>query len=150
MSTSPTPSDMLKPAAIAGIVGGVLSSIPVINFLNCLFCLWIQLAGAGAVWLHLKDHEGSVSGGSAATIGAITGAIAGLVGGLLNLVLNAVLMEVLNEFMAQSGVDLPADVTGQMAAQSLVTVPIMMVLYAAFAALGGFLGLTFLSPDRRA
>ena len=141
---------MLKPAAIAGIVGGVLSAIPVVNFFNCVFCLWIQLAGAGAVWLYLKDHEGSVSEGSAATIGAITGAIAGLVSGLLNLVLNALIWTAVTETMAQSGMDLPPEFVGQATGQGLITLPIMIVLYAAFAALGGFLGLTFLFPDRRA
>ena len=78
-----------RPALIAGAVGGLVSSIPVINFANCC-CLWIVLTVIWAAYMYKKDN-GYVDIGPGAALGAITGGIAGFVSGFLSLGFQAIL-----------------------------------------------------------
>jgi len=77
-----------RPALIAGTVGGLVSSIPVINFANCC-CLWIVLTVIWAAYMYKKDN-GYVDIGPGAALGAITGGIAGFVSGFLSLGFQAI------------------------------------------------------------
>ena len=77
-------SQLFKTALIGGIVGGILSGIPFLNFLNCCFCL-LNVAGAVlATHLYLRNSETKISTGEAAMLGAISGFISGLVASILN------------------------------------------------------------------
>ena len=61
----------IKGVLAGGIVGGLLSAIPFVNWGNCLCCLWIILAGAIASTVHVKSSTEGVS----KTDGTITGLI---------------------------------------------------------------------------
>jgi hypothetical protein len=76
-------TNKLKPAVIGGVVVGLLSTIPFVNFVNACCCLWAILGGALASYLYIKSSETPVRGGD----GAILGALAGVVGGLIYIVL---------------------------------------------------------------
>ena len=77
-----------KPALVAGIVGGIISAIPVVNFLNCC-CLWIIAAIIWSAWMY-KNEYGYLDIGPGAALGALTGAIMGLVSGFLNIMVWAI------------------------------------------------------------
>src|SRR5688500_19988055 len=72
----------VKPAVIGGVVLGLLSAIPFVNFVNACCCLWAILGGLLASYLYVKNSPTPVNAGD----GAIVGAIAGVVGGLISLI----------------------------------------------------------------
>src|SRR5262245_25301419 len=80
----------LQSAAIGGAIGGVLSSIPFINVLNC--CCLLNIIGAViAVGSYLRSHPGeNITGGDATLCGVIAGAIAGVISTLLGVVYNII------------------------------------------------------------
>jgi hypothetical protein len=73
----------IKPAVIGGVLLGLLSSIPFINWVNACCCLWAILGGILASYLYVKNSPTPASAGD----GAILGAIAGVVGGLISLII---------------------------------------------------------------
>lgn len=73
-------NNKIKPALIGGLVAGVLSVIPFVNFCACL---WSIGGGFLAGYLFIKDSAEPVSLGN----GAVTGLLAGAVAGLLRLVI---------------------------------------------------------------
>lgn len=70
----------LKPAVLGGLVVGILSAIP---FVNYCCCLWAIGGGLLAGMLYIKASPVRVTTGD----GAVLGALAGVVGGAIYLVL---------------------------------------------------------------
>jgi hypothetical protein len=98
----------MKPALLGGLVVGLLSAIPILNY--CC-CIWGIGGGALAGFLYIKDSPMPVRPGD----GAIIGALAGVVGGLLYLMVGVPIAyffsaAAMEEAFARSGVQLP--VTG--------------------------------------
>jgi hypothetical protein len=75
-------NDKIKPAAIGGVLLGLLSVIPIVNWVNFCCCLWAIVGGALAAQLYIKNSPTPVSVGE----GAMLGAIAGVIGGVISLV----------------------------------------------------------------
>jgi hypothetical protein len=75
------------PALIAGAAAGVLSGIP---FINCLCCLWIIGGGVLAAHLLAKNTPGPLTGGDGAIVGALTGIAAAVVDSVISLPLRGV------------------------------------------------------------
>lgn len=101
-----TDSRMLKPALIGGILLGVLSSLPLINFFNCLCCAWVIAGGVVAAYQYVKDSPVSVSLGGGVAVGLFAGAIGAVVTGLFSIPLHLMtggggIMEQLKETMDQ-------------------------------------------------
>ena len=80
-----TDSRMLKPALIGGVLLGVLSSLPLINFFNCLCCAWVITGGVLAAYQYVKDSPVSVSLGGGISVGLLAGAIGAVVTGLFSI-----------------------------------------------------------------
>src|SRR5262245_19190628 len=61
---------LLKTAFIGGVIGGVLSIIPILEYANCCFCL-LNMIGAGlGVVIYLKRHPGeNITNGDALASG---------------------------------------------------------------------------------
>lgn len=72
-------------ALIAGLVMALLSNIPVLNFLNCILCMWVWLSGILAVFIYrrMSAANPALSVGQGAGLGAVTGIFGGLIGALL-------------------------------------------------------------------
>jgi len=70
----------LKPALLGGLVVGLLSAIPILNY--CC-CIWGIGGGGLAGFLYIKDSPAPVRPGD----GVLIGALAGLIGGLLYLII---------------------------------------------------------------
>ncbi len=76
-------NNKLKPAIIGGVVVGLLSAIPFVNFVNVCCCLWAILGGALAAHLYIKASPTPVKTGD----GAVLGLLAGVVGAVIYIVI---------------------------------------------------------------
>ncbi len=127
---------MLKPMLIGGVVGGILSSIPIISCLNCCCLLY---AGSGAITAYLLTQKTiSLEMDDYALAGAGSGAIAGLINGILSLFISTAINASL-----MSMIGMPSDMASQQMASSMVGgiigIPIAIVLGAVFGAVGAII-----------
>src|SRR2546423_14961206 len=74
-----------KAALIGGVVAGLLSAIPVVNY--CC-CLWAIGGGILAVYLYVKGTSATVTPGGGASLGAVAGGIAAAIYLVISLPLN--------------------------------------------------------------
>jgi hypothetical protein len=139
---------MFGPALIAGAIGGVLSGIP---FLNCLCCLWIIGGAMLASYLLAKDSPVSLTAGDGAIVGIFTGIVAAVVDALISIPLHAVNSEVarrLMERLAQYAENMPSGwnawlekgAGGVTLSMFFIGLLFSAVVFAAFGALGGIIG----------
>jgi hypothetical protein len=127
-------NNKLKPALLGGLIVGVLSAIP---FINYCCCIWSIGGGALAAYLYIKSSPVPVSMGD----GAMTGALAGVVGGIIYLILGlpiAILfgMAAMTDQLNRSGVQLPFSGVLLMVVAGIVGAIILALL----ATLGGVIG----------
>jgi hypothetical protein len=73
----------LTPALLAGVVLGVLSSLPIVSAGNCCCGLWFVATGVLAAWLMQQNQPVAITPGD--------GALAGLVAGVTGTVVWAIL-----------------------------------------------------------
>ena len=137
---------------LGAVFSGVLSSIPLLSCLNLFFCL-LNIAGiALAMMLYFKANPADkISNGEAALFGTVAGAGAGLIAGLLGLLLSFLLAGVMTKLTATFASHFPPQFAQQMATQgamSIIMIPVQVLLFAGFGALGGFLSLTLFFKDK--
>lgn len=77
-------SRFFQPALFGGLVGGVLSSLPIVSAGNVCCCLWVVAGGLTASYLLQQNQPTPIS----AADGAIAGLLAGVVGAFVQLVLS--------------------------------------------------------------
>jgi hypothetical protein len=135
-----------KPGLLGGLIGGVLSSIPLLNLLNACFCLLIMVGAAAAVFFYLKDNPNErLGGGDAAMCGGIAGAVAGVIAGLLGMILSLTIGTALSGLTGR----LPgASSLAFSGIAAVVAIPIYAIMYGGMGALGGFLSMQVFFKDR--
>lgn len=139
----------LKPALIGGVVLGLLSAIPFVNFVNVCCCLWAILGGVLASFLYIKSSPVPVSVGD----GAILGAMAGVVGAIISIIIGIPLSLLTGNAMASLMVGILQNVdpaqaelmrqqlqAGQSIVSVIVNALIIAVLLVIFSTIGGLLG----------
>jgi hypothetical protein len=141
---------LLSKIAIGGVIGGILSSIPLLSILNCCFCV-LNLVGVGiGMGLHFKSNPNDkMSVGEAAGFGALTGAAAGLIASVLGILIT---------FVAGAAIialadTLPRDVgkmVGQSAANGVMTILIYPPVFAVTGALGAVVCLVAIFKSNKA
>lgn len=148
-------TNKFQPALIGGIVLGLLSSIPFVNIGNVLCCMWVVLGGALAVYLYIKKSPVPVQIGEGALVGAIAGAIGSVVGIVVGIPLNIMtgnaLGRLLLEWAAKMNPEqgepalreferqINAPFFDQLAASINVFTIVGILVYVAFATLGGLI-----------
>jgi hypothetical protein len=75
---------MLKPALTGGVLLGILSALPIINFFNCVCCAWVIGGGVLAAYMYVKDSPVPVTLGRGVGLGLATGLIGTIVCGLFS------------------------------------------------------------------
>lgn len=144
-------NNKVKPAVIGGVVLGLLSAIPFVNWVNFCCCLWAILGGLLASYLYVKNSPVPANAGD----GAIVGAIAGAIGAVIALVVGIPLAIVSGGAMREMMIQLMANIDPrqaelfrtQMEAQGegiagiIVQSLIGAVLLLVFAVLGGLVGI---------
>jgi hypothetical protein len=71
-----------KPALIAGVVMGILSSLPLAG---CLCCVWTIAGGVLASYLYVKDSPVQVKLGRGVQLGLLTGFVGAIIIGLFSI-----------------------------------------------------------------
>ena len=126
-------NNKLKPALLGGLIVGVLSAIP---FINYCCCIWSIGGGLLAGFLYIKSSPTPVSIGD----GAMTGGLAGVVGGIIYFIIGLPLALLFGaaaatEQLTRSGVDIPVGGVVLM----IITCFIGAIFLAVLATLGGLL-----------
>ena len=141
-------NNKLKPALIGGVVLGLLSVIPFINWVNFCCCLWAILGGMLASYLYIKNSPTPTTAGD----GALVGVFAGLVGGAIaivigipvSLLIGTAVNEILLRLVENANPGQAEMMRAQMAAQSIASAIgrgiIGAILLFVFAIIGGLLG----------
>lgn len=132
-------------ALIAGVVIGVLGNLPVLNLINCIFCLWVWVGGILSVYLYHRFQQGGLD--LTALQGAGLGAVSGIIGALVGVVVYAltsfISMPLFNSLARAFQVegDLPFQ-TGEpwaLIASAFFFLTIDAILYPIFGAIGGLI-----------
>ena len=142
-------ASLTQPALIGGLVGGVLSALPLIAGGNLCCCLWIVSGGAVAAYLLQQNQSLPI----AASDGALVGLLAGVAGAFVYLVLSIpinilmapmerVLFERLSETMSSMSPEFREYARGSVSSGAALVLGfvLMLVLGAIFSTLGGMLG----------
>jgi hypothetical protein len=139
----------VKTAVIGGVIGGVLSAIPLVKMLNCCFCLLNMGGAAIGLSLYLKEHpEEKISNGDAAVSGALSGVVAGLITGVVSFVLYLVVGPALMQAYKNLPSDVRAPLIALFAGGGVTSIVVTPFFYGAFGALGGFLSMQVMFKDR--
>jgi len=151
--TSPNFERFVKPAAIGGVIGGIASSIPVLNMLNMCFCLLIMVGAVAAVFMFLNEHsQEQLADTDGAIIGAMAGGIAGVIATVLNWTVGWALASVLAGIYTSLYGLLPGPMLSVMSigfGRGILMIPVNIAINVAFGALAGFLSLQLFFKDRR-
>jgi hypothetical protein len=136
-ANAPRFSRFTKHIILGSVFAGVLCSIPVLGLLNCLFCL-LNISGIFlALWMYLRANpEDSVSGSEAAGFGAIAGAGAGLICGAAQLLFSGAMLASLMDEIPNA-----KEAQAALAVIGVMLIPLLMMLFAGFGALGVMLGM---------
>ncbi|SRR6266404_3489562 len=127
-------NNKLKAALLGGLVVGLLSAIP---FVNYCCCIWGIGGGALAAYLYIKDSALPVRPGD----GAMVGGLAGIVGAIIYLVIGvpiAYLMgaAAMEDAFARSGINLPLSGALLFLVSGLLGAVVLVIL----SVLGGLIG----------
>lgn len=143
-------NNKVKPALIGGVVLGILSVIPFVNFVNLCCCLWAILGGMLATYLYVKNSPTPATAGD----GAILGALAGLIGAVISLILGIPISLLMGSTMRNLLVSLLENINPEQAhmmrvqmeagasvAGAIVNGLILAVLLFVFSIIGGLIGI---------
>jgi hypothetical protein len=72
-------TDRNHPALIGGLIVGILSTLPVVNVGNLIFCMWALLGGAVAVRLYIQKSPKRVTHAEATRVAGLAGVIGAVI-----------------------------------------------------------------------
>lgn len=141
---------MLVPALIGGAVAGILTGIPLIN---CLCCLWIIGGAILASYILVKDSPVALSAGDGAIVGVFSGIVAAVADALISMPfehLNQEFAKRIMEWVSDFAQEFPSGWEswlgkefGQKSPFSfMMDLVISAVIFAALGALGGIIGIS--------
>jgi len=136
--------EMVKPILIGGIIGGVLSSVPLIGCLKCCCCLLYVLSGVITAYLMSKEFDPSDR--DYLISGALSGCIAGFVNWVLDILITFIQYGTMVPFMANY---YTSEYMNMMIIEGIITlmtliliilsIPLYMIMGAIFGSVGGML-----------
>ncbi len=145
----------MRAVLTGGVVLGLLSAIPPISFANVCCCVWVLGGGLLAAHLYVRRSQTPVMLGQGAELGALAGVVGTLVAHAIGIPLGLILSDSLNEFMVKAFENLNPQAAEEMRRQVeiargqsfvqklpviLVSAAFNSIIYIAFGALGGLLG----------
>lgn len=78
-ASTTTSSGYLQPALLGGLVGGVLSALPVVSAGNVCCCLWVVTGGLVAAYFLQQNRPTPITAADGALVGLLAGAIGAFV-----------------------------------------------------------------------
>jgi hypothetical protein len=148
-------SEKMRAALIGGVTLGLLSAIPPISLANVCCCVWVLGGGALAAYQYVRRSPTPVLLGQGAELGALAGVVGTIVSHSIGIPLGLILGDTFNEFLVrafenfnpQAGEEMRRQVQLAQAQTFVQKLPVILgtavfntVIYIAFAALGGLLG----------
>jgi hypothetical protein len=142
-------ASLTQPALIGGLVGGVLSALPLIAAGNLCCCLWIVSGGAVAAYVLQQNQSLPIAPGDGALVGLLAGVIGAFVYVVLSIPINflvapmdRVLLQRLGETMGNMPPEFRQYAAASMSAgvRMVLGFVLMLVLGAIFSTIGGWLG----------
>jgi uncharacterized membrane protein YeaQ/YmgE (transglycosylase-associated protein family) len=139
---------------------GVLSAIPLINYVNACCCLWAQGGGALAAWLLNKQRPGGLKYSDGALGGVLSGLIGAVVATIINIPIQMMLMtpEAVEAFRTQlQQANMPPEAVEMISrfmqpgfnpSTTLIFLLLNMVTLGLFAMIGGIIGAAILNRKR--
>lgn len=145
--------DFLKPALMGGGALGLLSGIPVVN---CLCCLWVLGGGGLASWQLDKQRPGTLTYGDGALVGGLSGLIGGIVATIMGIPFMLMMTpERMIGFIERFVPSLPPEARQQImegfklsASGVLIQLVMNVVLFGVFALVGGILTVAILNRNK--
>jgi len=144
-------NNKIKPALIGGVVLGLLSAIPFVNFINLCCCAWAILGGLLASYLYVKNSPTPATPGDGAVVGAIAGVIGAVVYLVVGIPLAIVSGAAMREMMVRMMTNLDPrqaelfrtqlEAQGDSIAGAVVQGFIGALLLIVFAVIGGLIGI---------
>lgn len=147
---------MFVPALIGGVTAGILSGIPIIN---CLCCLWIIGGGVLAAYFLTKESPVVMTAGDGAIVGVFTGIIAAIVEAFVTIPFRAV-----NEKLAQGIMDRFSQYYEEMPSGweswldgsgfegsivwTILGLAVSVIVFSALGALGGIIGISLFKKKK--
>lgn len=158
--------DWKQPALVGGVIAGLLSAIPVVNFANCCFCAWLLVGGAVAAKMLINRAPRPVRSGEGAQVGAMAGLIAAGIYSLITLAMvvfrigQGFEQDLFNRFAEMSSdpnvrefiqriIEESAKQTqAQRLVSALISLIVISMLFIGFSTLGGLLGVALFEKRR--
>jgi len=146
---------MFMPALIGGGIAGVLSAIPIVN---CLCCLWIIGGAMLASYLLTKNSPVQLTAGDGAIVGALSGLFATFADAIASIPFNAMSQEFLTRFsekFSEYAEEVPegwAEFLQRSSESSgpwiLVGILITAVIFVSLGVLGGIIGISLFGKKK--
>ena len=145
-------SKLMMPALLAGLLLGVLSSLPIVSAGNCCCGLWFVTAGVLAAWLMQQNQPFPIALGDGALAGLLASVAGTVVWAILYIPMQAVTGVWQRQFtdrLLDSAGDLPPNFReilensqgpGHLVVGLMIGFLFMLVVGGAFTTLGGLLG----------
>jgi hypothetical protein len=144
-------NNKLKPALIGGVVLGLLSAIPFVNWVNICCCLWAILGGMLATKMYVSSSPTPVGTGDGAVVGAMAGvvgaAIVIVIGIPLSILTSGLVQGLMVSFVeglnpSQAEMMRRQMEAGSTVAGAIVNGIILAVLIVVFSTIGGLIGVS--------
>jgi hypothetical protein len=142
-------NEKLKPALIGGVVLGILSVIPFVNWVNICCCLWAVLGGALATHLYVKASPTPVKPGDGAVLGVLAGVFGAIIFVIIGIPVTILMGGVINGIMLslvqnvdprQAAMMREQMLAGQTIVGAIIRGLLGAVLLIIFALIGGLIG----------
>ncbi|MFN8062248.1 MAG: hypothetical protein U0Q12_24060 [Vicinamibacterales bacterium] len=95
-----TAGGKLFPGLLAGVFIGVVSALPVVNFVNCC-CLWVLTGGALASYLYQQQQREPMTPGDGLLVGLVAGLVGATVGALVSIPIQYVTLPFFQSFLSR-------------------------------------------------
>jgi hypothetical protein len=147
---------MFVPALIGGCIAGVLSGIPLVN---CLCCLWIIGGGILAAYFLSREAPAKLTAGDGAIVGIFSGIIAAIVEAVVNIPFRAFSEKLVQDIMdrfSQYYDEMPSGWESWLGDGggkgsffwTILGLGISIVIFSAFGALGGIIGISLFARKK--
>jgi len=133
--------NLLIACLIGAVVTAFFANVPLLNLVNCLFCLPLWGGPLLATWIY-KRQTGTMEMSHAISVGVLTGVFAGLVGilvGLIGMAGTSGLINQLSQYLPENSIPPSLMTGGAVLSVSLVGLLTSII----FGLIGGLLGGAF-------
>jgi hypothetical protein len=145
--------DKLRPALIGGAFIGIISAIPIINFINCFCCAGVIIGGIVAVRQYQKNLGGlELTSSEGVTLGLMAGASGALISTILTTMLTGGVKSQIDKILEYSSEMPPEFEAALLRIQEMggelffviVGLVFSLIIYSIFGIIGGLIGVQIL------